>query len=137
MVGCATYQAYSGPRRSTNEVAVFIANDFVQQLSEPDTTVYLRKVNGFAVAKDRVAVLPGPCEVELSLRIDDYGSKGNSITSNGNLTVAFEAVANAEYFFRGYLSGDSWQAQVYRGGVGKVAESLPGKVHSHGVLPSK
>jgi hypothetical protein len=132
LLGCAPFRAYHGPRRPNKEVAHLIVNDLADQilgLAPDNETVYLRKVNGYIVQKDKVAVLPGPCEVQLGYREDeDY----HWVSSHGTIPLTFEAEAGAVYYFRAStVDRDHWQATVYQGGKGKVAESPLGLVLLH------
>ena len=128
LAGCAPFRAYTGPKAPRSDVAIIEVNHPVDQvMSGSEETVYLRKVNGFITAKDRVAVLPGPCEIEVGYRSGDDDER--RAISQRNVRIEFKAEAGVAYavYARRLWSKGHWYAVVWGSGR-EIARSENGVI---------
>src|SRR5205823_1584035 len=100
---------YDGPEKSRREVAIlkaarFYGEGMIGRISE-ETTIH--SVNGRAVDRERVEVLPGPCQIGVTFS-EDYAF-GDREISEHPLAVTFEAEAGKEYLVRGSGNKKIWE----------------------------
>lgn len=109
--GCVSHKGYVGPELPSSQLAKLVANDLASQLLEKNVTYIVEKVNGIPIGGERVDVLPGYCDIEISMSADLETMRARS---KSNAVLKFVAVAGKTYQVGGNSSfkKGTWRAYV-------------------------